>query len=146
MLSLDQLPESAQALAAVIGEHHALRLLQRLPGRSFEVPVQPKRLPAEITGNINQAAAAKLCRAYGNSTLYLPKCSKAARHVQYALIQQRFTIATTQAAVPARRAVANIATETGLCERQVWNILKVPLAMELATPPRRDDSQLALVL
>lgn len=146
MLPLNQLPASAQALAAVIGEHPALKLIQRLPGRSFEIPTHVKRLSWEVVEMIGPTAAEKLCRTYNGSTLYLPKCAKAARQVQYAIIQQRFTIATTQAHVPARRAVDSLVAETGFSDRQIWRILKQPLPADLIPAPRRDNSQLALIL
>lgn len=144
---IQQLPASCQALAATIGTPAALRLLQRYPGRSLEVPVGVKKrgvkLYDELIALIGKSAAERLFNAYGDSTLYLPSCSKLARHVQYGLIQQRFTALTTIGKMKARQAVDDLVGEWNFSDRHIWRILKVAL-LQPAIPSAVVDTQLCL--
>jgi len=125
---IHDLPESAQNLVRLIGIAKALRLIDRLGGTTFPIAKGITRLGqarykllAEVIG---VDAADILTAEYGGESLYIPNCKDAIRRVRDRAIHSRFD-ALVKAGYSANDAVAELALQNKLCDRRIWEILKV---------------------
>lgn len=107
-------PSAFGQLIELIGEEPARYLARCLGGISYCVPRRPTREGPLVTA-LGEAAAQKVCDAFGGDCLYIPKFAAA----HYAARNQAIVRAYL-AGTPAR----DLSRQFGLTERRIWAILK----------------------
>ncbi|ADP87634.1 Mor transcription activator domain protein [Nitratidesulfovibrio vulgaris RCH1] len=141
-LSEAALPAAAREIAALVGLPKTLQLVERLGGTTFPVPKRATKVGelryfmlADVVG---VEAADLLCRHYGGTNLYVPRCAEALRKARDAEIVATFDRETKEKSASA--VVAELALRYRLSDRRIWLILKeVPVlaVMEHINPARR---------
>lgn len=111
------IPPTAAAISALIGNRLAMALMAHVNSNAcgdLYVPLRAKPTSA-LVQLIGQAAAEKLCAAYGGRTISIPQCDALRRSVRDADICRMAAEGTTQ---------TEIARHFEMTDRQVRNILK----------------------
>lgn len=121
------LPESAQAMAALIGDELTLRLIAVCGGCAVRVPARTggpavARL-VETVGS--EQLARRLMHFYAGERLCVPHCAAALEALRAVEIH-RAAVAARQDGRTMAAIVAELAHAHGLADRAVWTILARP--------------------
>lgn len=120
----DDLPETARDIVRLIGLPRAVDLFRTLGGISFPAPqgANNNRFGAlrfdMIAECVGVDAAKVLCREFGGTVFYIPKCQQALQNIRDRRIVQEFDHGTS---------VEELALRYRLTDRRVKGILKKPL-------------------
>ncbi|WP_423197430.1 Mor transcription activator domain-containing protein [Cupriavidus sp. H19C3] len=122
------LPAVAQALVRTIGITQTIRLVERLGGSTFPVPLR-KNAAGEVRYQVlaeavGEDAATQLVSALGGIEVYIPLCSAALREIRDREMRTEFDSMTgKERQYSALNAVAELAVRYRISDRQVWRIL-----------------------
>lgn len=125
------LPESAQTMAALIGDEDTLRLIAVRGGCSIRVPEgRPGALGRKAVERLAEAVACeqlarRLMFFFAGETLYVPRCAAALDALRDHDIHRAFS-AGRQDEQGRRALVFELARTYGLSDRAVWAIMDRP--------------------
>lgn len=132
----DSMPAMAREIAGLIGMPDTLRLVEALGGTTFPVPKRENRMGELRFNLLEQAAGVKaadiLCKQYGGTNLYIPRCADALRRARDTEIIRHFD-AAIRTGRTGTEVVAELALRYRLSDRRIWLILKEPNFV----PPRQ---------
>lgn len=119
------LPTLVQEIVRKIGVTAALKLVDKLGGSTFPVPMR-KNAAGEarfqvLVESVGEAAATQLVEMLGGQEAYIPLCSTALRELRDRQIRADFDDITREHS--ALHAVATLAVRYRMSDRQVWRIL-----------------------
>lgn len=120
------LPDAVKTIIRLVGLPAATRLVESLGGTTFPVALRKSRLGearfnmlADIVGT---EAAERITTHFGGAPLYIPNCTQALRELKRRAIRAEFDELTrTTSAI---QAVAQLAQQYRVSDRNVWRILK----------------------
>lgn len=119
-----EMPETAREIVRLIGLPHAIDLFRALGGVSFPAPQgeNNNRLGAlrfeMLSDCIGVNAAKVLCREFGGTVFYIPKCQQAQQNIRDRRILREFDNGSS---------IEELALKYRLTDRRVKGILKKPL-------------------
>lgn len=122
------LPAVARAIVRTIGIQQTIRLVDRLGGSTFPVPLR-KNAAGEIryqilVETVGQEAATQLVGVLGGQEVYIPLCAAALRELRDREMRTEFDSMTGKdLKYSALHAVAQLAIRYRISDRQVWRIL-----------------------
>lgn len=123
----DSMPAMAREIAGLIGMPDTLRLVEALGGTTFPVPKRGNKLGELRFSMLEQAvgvvASDILCKQYGGTNLYIPRCAEALRRARDTEIIRHFD-AEIRTGRTGTEVVAELALRYRLSDRRVWLILK----------------------
>ncbi len=126
----DSMPAMAREIAGLIGMPDTLRLVEALGGTTFPVPKRGNKLGELRFCMLEQAvgvvASDILCKQYGGTNLYIPRCADALRRARDTEIIRHFDT-EIRTGRTGTEVVAELALRYRICDRRVWNILKTPM-------------------
>lgn len=97
LIDPDLLPPQIRQLVQIIGLPDTFKLLEARGGTLLRVPVKPEG--TIMQGMISHEAATRLCEAWGNRVISLPKADKVTKQLRnIAIYQSRKTMSLTQVA------------------------------------------------
>ncbi len=132
----DSMPAMAREIAGLIGMPDTLRLVEALGGTTFPVPKRENRMGELRFNLLEQAVGVKaadiLCKQYGGTNLYIPRCADALRRARDTEIIRLFD-AEIRTGRTGTEVVAELALRYRLSDRRIWLILKGPNFV----PPRQ---------
>ncbi|UXY14440.1 DNA transposition protein [Chitiniphilus purpureus] len=124
---LAALPETMREIALLVGMDGAMKLVRQFGGTSLRIPQGKHRLGqqryAQLAQLLGEHEMSRLAEHFrGSDAVYIPRCSSIARALRDIAIRHAFDEYTREES--SNRAVAKLARMNGLCERQIWKILK----------------------
>ncbi len=136
---MHHLPPTARLLAEIIGLPEALRLIEALGGLTIAFSKGQRRdgqaRYAEVAEIVGEAGALLLAERLGGAPISIPRCTAAMRAARDDQMREQFDKLTRN--VSARAAVAQLARERRMTDRNVWRILGSP-------SQAGDDAQMGL--
>lgn len=132
------LPATIKEMAARIGYQHAMQVVSKVGGTTLLVPrhnggkggisIEARR---KIDYALGSASLGILIRRhYGGLVLYIPGCDEAMRALRDIAIH-KFIDDGIRNGRSMNPMVMEMAIKFGLCDRQIWKILKTPSPAEL---------------